>query len=169
MRLVVELSYWMPDRRPKRSRAPDLDVHPARADPAPFGKTASRDPSTRSPRRCLRSVECRSGRDLGHGVSTRTHTNHTGPMATLVRRVGVRELRLHCTVTGRLRRCPTEPTRGGGGWVGRRSGTSLRCDYLVPVHTRAGVQRGRSGDSIVGLMASAPDFVLSVRTRGEGG
>ena len=146
----MELSYWVPARRPKRSRAPDLDANPARADPAPFGKTASRDPSTRSPRRCWRSVECRAGRDLGHDVSTRTHTNHTGPVARLVRRVGVRELRLHRTVTGRLRRCPTEPTRGGGGRVGRRAGTRLRCGYLVPVHTRAVVPRGRSGGALVG-------------------
>ena len=30
MSLVVELSYWVPARSLKRSRAPDLDVHPAR-------------------------------------------------------------------------------------------------------------------------------------------
>ena len=34
----------------KRSRISNLDVHPTRADPAPFGKTAWRAPSTRSPR-----------------------------------------------------------------------------------------------------------------------
>ena len=50
--------------------------------------------------------------------------------------------------TGRLRRCPAEPTRGRGGRVGRRAGTSLRCGYLVPVHTRAGVPRGRSGGAL---------------------
>ena len=158
---MVELSYWSPARRLKRSRAPDLDVHPARADPAPFGKTASRDPSTRSPRRCWRSVKCRTGRDLAHGVGTRTDTNHPGPVATLVRRVGVRELRLHPTVTGRLRRCPAEPTRGRGGRVGRRVGTSLRCGYLVPVHTRAGVPRGRSGGALGGLGRARRIFVWS--------
>ena len=38
---VVELSYWIPTRRLKRSRAPNLVVHPAQADPAPFGKCAA--------------------------------------------------------------------------------------------------------------------------------
>lgn len=166
---MVELSYWSPSRRLKRSRAPDLDVHLARADPAPFGKTASRDPSTRSPRRCWRSVKRRTGRDLAHGVGTRTHNNHSGPVATLVRRVGVRELRLHPTVTGRLRRCPAEPTRGRGGRVGRRVGTSLRCGYLVPVHTRAGVPRGRSGGALGGLGRARRILLTSDVNRGGKG
>ena len=71
-------------------------------------------------------------------------------MATLVRRVGVRELRLHRTVTGRLRRCSAEPTRGRGERVGRRVGTSLRCGYLITVHARAEVPRGRSGGALDG-------------------
>ena len=31
---VVEFLYWVPTRRLKRYRAPDLDVDPAQADPA---------------------------------------------------------------------------------------------------------------------------------------
>ena len=34
--------------------------------------------------------------------------------------------------------------------MGRRVGTSLRCGYLVPVHTRAGAPRGRSGGALGG-------------------
>ena len=69
------ISWWncgngYPLRRLEQSWAPDLDVYPARANPAPFGKTVSQDPPTRSPRRCWWSVKCRSGRDLAHGVST---------------------------------------------------------------------------------------------------
>ena len=89
-------------RSSNRSRAPDLDVHPALIPPGPIPRPLAKPPrgtpSTRSPRRCWRSVECRARRDLGHVISARTHTSHPGPVATLVRRVGVRELRLHRTV-----------------------------------------------------------------------
>ena len=81
-------------------------------------------------------------------------------MATLVRRVGVSELRLHRTVTGRLRRCPMEPTRDLSSRVERRAVTIPGRGYLVPVHTRTTVPRGRSA---AGLGAVAGVAQISVR------
>ena len=68
-------------------------------------------------------------------------TNHPGPVATLAWRVGVHELGLHRTVTGRLRWCRTETTRGRGERVGRQAETYLRCDYLVLDHSQPGALR----------------------------
>ena len=51
-------------------------------------------------------------------------------------------------------------------WAGRavawdvESGASLRCGYLVPVHTRAGVPRGRSGGALGGLRRARRILVL---------
>ena len=63
-------------------------------------------------------------------------------MTTLVRRVGVRDLRLHLTVTGRLRQCPAEPTQGRGDRVGLgwdvvcssrdKLEVALPCPYRYP-------------------------------------
>ena len=47
IRLVVELLNWIPARRPKWSRPPDLDARPTGADPALSLREARRDPSTR--------------------------------------------------------------------------------------------------------------------------
>ena len=159
----------MPSRRPKRSRAPDIDVTATRLDPATLGKTASRDPSARSPWRWRRSVKGRSGRYLAHSVSATITSNHAGTMATRSRRVRVRELRLHRTVTGRLRRCPTEPPRGRGARVGRRAVTKVRWGYLIPVRTRATVARERSGGALGGLGEARRILVALNATRGGKG
>ena len=98
---------------------------------------------------------------------------YTGSVATLVRRVGVRELRLHRTVTGRLRRCPTpptEPTRGRGGRVGRRAGTILRCGYLLPVPYPSWGAAGPVGNVPGGCQRSRLcPLVLSHKTQRSGG
>ena len=108
IRLVVELSCRVPARRLKWSRALDLDVHHARADPAPFGKTASRDPSTRSPRRCWhmfgleREQQCLGvTRSVGATVRAETHTQHDHtcpPPAAAAQRCRARRRLFSCIV-----------------------------------------------------------------------
>ena len=88
-------------------------------------------------------VKCRTGRDLAHGVRTRTHTCHPGPVATLVQRVGVHELRLHPTVTGLVSRRCSEGAHLRPRWA---DGTSIRdkLEVWLPLTgpcRRAGVPR----------------------------
>ena len=66
----------------------------------------------------------------------------------------------HVATTGAL-----GATQGGGERVERRSGTSLRCGYLVPVHTRAVVPRGRSRGALGGIRAPAPESCLGFESR----
>ena len=86
-----------------------------------------------SPWRCWRSVECRTGQSFAHGVGPLAHTNHLGPVATLARRVGVRELRLHPTVTGRLPNAVPGGTHSRPRWAGRTSNRD-KLEVWLPLH-----------------------------------
>ena len=69
-------------------------------------------------------------------------------MAASVARVPVAESRLHRAVSGRLRRPPRGPLRGGSGRVRRRAVGLRGFVYFVGTHTRSTVPLGRSAAAL---------------------
>ena len=76
--------------------------------------------------------------DLGLSATAATHVTAVGTMAASVARVSVAESRLRRAVSGRLRRPPPGPLRGGSGRVRRRA-VVLRGFIYVSSSPRGGI------------------------------
>ena len=100
--------------------------------------------------------------------AARFHTVHTtaaGTMAASVSRVPVAESRLHRAVSGRLRRPPRGPLRGGSGRVRRRAVGLRGFVYFVGTHTRSTVPLGRSAAALGAVIEGPQILFLSERNR----
>ena len=88
--------------------------------------------------------------DLGLSATAATHVTAVGTMAASVARVPVAESRLRRAVSGRLRRPPPGPLRGGSGRVRRRAVVLRGFVYFVRTHTRSTVPLDRSAVALGG-------------------
>ena len=100
--------------------------------------------------------------DLGLSATAATHVTAAGTMAASVARVPVAESRLHRAVSGRLRRPPRGPLRGGSGRVRRRAVGLRGFVYFVGTHTRSTVPLGRSAAAL-GAIIEGPQILVILR------